>query len=604
LATWQTETFYPGTLLFRLFGLSAWNFSGLLHLFIFSLGLYTLLRNSGVGPFWGFFSASISLLNGCAYNHLGSNSSMDTMAWMPWVFWASRQTVLGIPSGPWKLAFFIVLQVFAGYPQIIFYTLAGALAYAMVMKGLRAFQFLAGPIALGLLLSACQWMPSVEYFLLQCVRLPAVLNNPHFFLPAENLKTFWDFNALWQNGTPDYVLSPTFFYFNFSSGLIPLAILAWGLIRFNKLSSTSRFFLLGSVFLVLWSLGIFWKPFEMLHLPLPGFLEPAKCWVLINLFVLVAFGSVLRDLFPKPGPWKWALLVAGILNLLIPVWNHPLERNLLPVDPRLEAEAQNLKKQLGSGHALILPNEKEHAALYTPLPNPDRRPLFKHFAPDSNLFIGLSVPTFYGSTWPTWGALDAARYFQVGFPYAAGTLLDLLGVDLLYLPENQMPKRFKKIYSDGSWALFRNPTSVGSEFFFSGTPTSADRKESFEAFAQGADPLKTLYLDPHVPTLPPARSCDLQHPPSERVFLPKGKKGYWVVGQNAMPGWRAWADGAPVEIDTADGIFLGVKVPPGSQWVKLAYEPVSFRFGLFISLLAWGFLIGFFGSRWLRKAAR
>ena len=40
------------------------------------------LRNGGVHPFWAFHSL-IALLNGCAYNHLGSNSSMDTMSWIP-----------------------------------------------------------------------------------------------------------------------------------------------------------------------------------------------------------------------------------------------------------------------------------------------------------------------------------------------------------------------------------------------------------------------------------------------------------------------------------------------------------------------------------------
>src|SRR5258708_807359 len=44
LATWQTETFYPGTFLFTWLGLSAWNYSGLIHLLIFSFGIYFFLR--------------------------------------------------------------------------------------------------------------------------------------------------------------------------------------------------------------------------------------------------------------------------------------------------------------------------------------------------------------------------------------------------------------------------------------------------------------------------------------------------------------------------------------------------------------------------------
>ena len=54
LATWQTETFYPGTWGFTLFGLNFWNYSGVLHLLILSLGIYRLLRNAGVISFLGF----------------------------------------------------------------------------------------------------------------------------------------------------------------------------------------------------------------------------------------------------------------------------------------------------------------------------------------------------------------------------------------------------------------------------------------------------------------------------------------------------------------------------------------------------------------------
>src|SRR5581483_11787287 len=83
LATWQTESFYPGTFFFTRWGLGFWNASGLLHLLILSSGTFLFLRSLGVNPFWAFFSSGISLLNGCAVNHLGSNSSMDTMAWIP-----------------------------------------------------------------------------------------------------------------------------------------------------------------------------------------------------------------------------------------------------------------------------------------------------------------------------------------------------------------------------------------------------------------------------------------------------------------------------------------------------------------------------------------
>ncbi len=145
-------------------------------------------------------------------------------------------------------------------------------------------------------------------------------------------------------------------------------------------------------------------------------------------------------------------------------------------------KSQKIKNHLGSGRILVLPSLEEHQALYTPMPDPERKPLFKHFIPDSNLFVSLPLATFYGSTQPSWGALDAGFYFQYLFPSDNANLVDLLGIDLLYLPQNNLPLPFVKIETDGKWTLWQNPDSVGSHFFFRGTAQSADRKSIFTDF--------------------------------------------------------------------------------------------------------------------------
>lgn len=606
LATWQTECFYPGTLLFAWLGLSAWNLSGLLHLCILSIGIFSFLRANNVSSFWSFFAAAIALINGCAYNHLGSNSSMDTMAWIPWMFLATHQVVGRKPWGGFKWALFFVLQVFAGYPQIIFYTLVGCFSYAAILKGSAGPIRLLPPLLAGLLISTAQWMPSIEYFFIDSVRLPAVHDNPHFFLPLENLKTFLDFNALGKGGIPDYVQNPTFFYFNFYSGFLPLVVLILGAVRFDKLKSNARFFLIGFLLFLFWSLGFVLQGLDHLHLPYPAFLEPAKCWVLINVFELFAVGLILGDVFPNPPKWKWAVLVLGGLNLLWPLWNHPVEQNLLPPGLESSAEAKKVLTSLGPGRLLILPNTGEHQKLYTPLPDPENRPYFKHFVPNSNLFANLPSATFYGSTQPTWGALDAGFYFRYGFPYRIGSLIDMLGVDFLYLPENDMPPRFKKVETDDSWTLWKNPGSVGPYYFFPGGPKSSSRKEIFTSFADGnADPKRDLFLDPNPVSSPPSHKLTRVGVFKDGFlgfFSMKDSDRYLVITQNAMPGWRAWVNYKPSPIYIANGIFLCVPIPQETGKVHqiiMAYEPTSFRFGLFLSLLA---ITGFLGWGGLRSS--
>lgn len=594
LASWATETFYPGTLLFVWKGLSAWNISGILHLLVFSVGIFTFLRASKVGVFWAFFSASIGLLNACAYNHLGSNAPMDTMAWMPWMFWATKEVMDGKPWGNTKWALLLALQILAGYPQILIYTLAGCGAYALYFGGMASALKLVMPFCLGLLLTTAQWLPSVEFFLLHSVRMPAVPNNPHFFLPLENLKTFIDWNALANPSTPDYVASPTYFFFNLYSGPAPVATLLLGLLKFKRLGQNSLFFLTAFVLTLLWATGFFVGTSIPSIFPIPTFLEPAKSCVLINVFVIFMVGFIWEDLSPKQGKMsQWIGFICSLVFLVVPIWLYPYETNLTPPHSNLETETRKIKDHLGSGRVLVLPNEKEHRALYQPDPHGMGTPLFKHFIPNNNLFSFLPLANIYSSTWSTWGSWDANAYFKYGFPYAKGRLMDLLGVDLLLLTSDQMPPPFEKVWSEEAWTLWKNPGTMGGSFTFTGKTNYAERKNIFTLLAKGEmDPRKTLFVDPVPISLPPEAS----QPPLSAQFF-EGGGDYRVITQNAMPGWRSWVDGKPQAIYQADGIFLCVPLSNGARRVSLSYEPTSFRLGLFISLLA---LVGFAGAGFYR----
>ncbi len=601
LATWQTETFYPFTLLFNWLGLSFWNYSGILHLLIFSLGIYFFLRNQGVKPFGAFLSASLALLNACAVNHLGSNSSMDTMAWLPWVFLGAQETLENKPWGQWKLGLAVTLQIFAGYPQIIFYTLFALAAYALFAY--RSITRLILPLAAVSLLTIGQWLPSLEYFFFQAVRLPAIANNPDFVLPLNNLLTFITSNALAQKGLPDYVVSPTYFYFNFYSGLIPIGLILTGLLRFKKWRPGTAFWFFSLIASLFWTFGFFSYLLELLHLPHSVFLEPAKAWVLVNFIELVLVGFLWESLFARADTWKWGLLAGAILNLLIPIWTHPLEKNLIPPSPALDQTAQKVKDQLGSGRALVLIDQKNSGDIYTPLPDPNLSAHFKYFAPNTNLFAGIPLANFYGSTCPSWGAMNSELYFKYAFPYTNGTLLDLLGVDLLYLNQSSMPPPFVNAGTLYGWTLWKNPHSLGRAFIYKGDVSTANRKDVFSTFASGeSNPQDKLYLERDMFTDAPRNTVPSVSDADNHYDIPANASGYLVVTQNAMPGWKAWVDGKPTNLYLADWIFQCIPIPQGTQSADLRYEPTSFRLGLFVSLMTLaGLLIAMTAFLWQRQ---
>lgn len=53
------------------------------------------------------------------------------------------------------------------------------------------------------------------------------------------------------------------------------------------------------------------------------------------------------------------------------------------------------------------------------------------------------------------------------------------------------------------------------------------------------------------------------------------------------PGWQAFIDGQPADILRAYGALSAVAVPTGEHEVRLAFDPLSYRIGVLLSLLTW-----------------
>jgi uncharacterized membrane protein YfhO len=62
--------------------------------------------------------------------------------------------------------------------------------------------------------------------------------------------------------------------------------------------------------------------------------------------------------------------------------------------------------------------------------------------------------------------------------------------------------------------------------------------------------------------------------------------GYLVLTDTYYPGWRATVDGQPAEILEANHAFRAVQLDRGEHTVTFEYEPLSFRLGAWLTLLA------------------
>jgi uncharacterized membrane protein YfhO len=70
--------------------------------------------------------------------------------------------------------------------------------------------------------------------------------------------------------------------------------------------------------------------------------------------------------------------------------------------------------------------------------------------------------------------------------------------------------------------------------------------------------------------------------------------GLVVISDPPYPGWRVWVDGREKSMLAVDYVLRGVVVESGRHQVRWIYHPTSVKFGLFVSLLMVGVLVGIF----------
>ncbi|HUG40813.1 MAG TPA: YfhO family protein [Longimicrobiales bacterium] len=187
-------------------------------------------------------------------------------------------------------------------------------------------------------------------------------------------------------------------------------------------------------------------------------------------------------------------------------------------------------------------------------------------------------------------------------------LVDLLGVrwlltaaisDPAVVRGARIPAQFPRLaWTDGHAAAWENPDPMPRAFVVRHTSPAGDDgparllSPDFD-FRRRALVDRPVALPPAPADAAPARVA-LRREASGRIAIDVAQEapGLLVVTESWDPGWRATVDGAAAEVVIADVAFLGVIVPAGRHEVRLRYAPASFRWGILVTLLTAGALIG------------
>lgn len=626
------------------------------------VGMFLFLRALPVSRAAAAFGGVAFLLNPFSIVWLEHPLSAAA-AGLPWLLLTvERCAVKGGVRAAAALAAVTALALLTGHPETTFKVLLLAGAYALYrgagqQRFLRTTVVVLGAMSLGLLLTAVQVVPFVEY--MQQSRVLAHrgdVTGPQLTTPAMAFVTTFipDFY-----GTPlrsRFVLP----YSNYNEMQLYPGIVTW---LFAALALTHRvhrgralFFLAAGAVAVLTMYG---TPVAQLAVTL---IPPLRVAALsrfgliaitgIGIAGAIGFDAVFNERAATSTRSRLLATVGGALAILVVVtlfvyyqramleetrqWTAALRATregllwlalalgvvLVALKVRHPAVAAAAVLLLAgdllgfaAGYHKLLPRERTfQPAAALAVPQGDRG-LFRvvgwadALLPNTALVYGLPDVRSYDGL----GLRDYSEVLDLGFQYTGAShalmnaatphILDFLNVKYVIGPADLMlpADRFTLVH-DGSSRVYENLRVMPRAFLvgdFEVMPAEAMRRAIRDGFGLG----RTVLLDapPAASDRPDAvtgsgDSATMMRYTDHHVTVETEASGrrLLVFSDAYYPGWEASVDGAAVPIYKANHAFRAVSVPAGRHKVEFHYRPSSLRMGIFGSLAGCVILAGLF----------
>ncbi len=264
LANFQSATFSWVNIFFFFLPLAkAWSWGIIIQPFLTVLFAFLFLRHLKLNKIASLLGGIVFAFSGFSLMWLEYNVHGHAAMWLPLLL-LTVDRIIEERKTRWVLGgtLFLALSIFAGYPQIVFYSLTTVGFYALFrLFGVwcqgKSFKKLIPPlllllcfIVLGISLSAVQWLPGYEAMKLSVREIDPIASfSSGGFLPWQNLVTFLTPDFFGNPATYNFWGQPWYDNFALYVGILPL-LLAF-LAIFGRKGKESWFFTFLAVFALL-----------------------------------------------------------------------------------------------------------------------------------------------------------------------------------------------------------------------------------------------------------------------------------------------------------------------------------------------------------------
>jgi Bacterial membrane protein YfhO len=215
----------------------------------------------------------------------------------------------------------------------------------------------------------------------------------------------------------------------------------------------------------------------------------------------------------------------------------------------------------------------------------------------------------------TGGLLDVPLTIREITPRSLHTLR-LLGVRHVMQPATEEPLTLPGLsvaYEGPDARVYRVAGALPRAFVVGSQQVVADGDAALDAIASPEfDGARVAVTERRLPGLPEdsgaggaAGSARIVAYEPERVVVRAraDRPGLLVLSDNDYPGWKAKVDGRSVPIERVDYVMRGVRIGAGEHEVEFRYEPLTWRIGWIVSLLALIGLAAGLALGWRRRRA-
>jgi len=182
-------------------------------------------------------------------------------------------------------------------------------------------------------------------------------------------------------------------------------------------------------------------------------------------------------------------------------------------------------------------------------------------------------------------------------------LLNLLNVRYMIVPAAvdadqdallELKDAHPAVYGDERVEILENRDALPRAWIVHSARQSPPSETLKELGSGAVDPRQTALLERPPPDLdrpadPSADRATVTEYEADRIALQTatGARGMLVLSEAYYPAWKAYIDGEPAPLYTADHVLRAVPVPAGEHSVELRYESRTLQVGLAVSLAAY-----------------